>query len=132
MKDVERFDLFKLPDSMIIKELKKIVKVHEVEKGKLNAYILELETKIKKQEKLFKHEMLTMQNKHAKELRECQESNEKISNEERKELKKELIHNKILSGLKTENTKLTRQIKQLRESNEQLCMVIARLRNVSS
>ena len=126
MKDVELYDLFKVPDAAIIKELRKNISILATENGKLNAYILELETKIKNQKKSFNKEILSIQTKHTK---ECQELDNKVSKEERKEIKKELVYNEILSNLKAENTKLKKQFKNCKMSNNELYSLVAKLKN---
>ena len=129
MKNVEIYDLLKVPDSVIIKELRKSLSALETEKGKLVAYILELEDKIKNQEKSFHKEILSIQKKHTRELKECQELNNKVSGEERKAIKAELVHTEILSSLKSKNAKLKRQLKDSKISNDQLYSLVARLKN---
>ena len=129
MKDVEKYDLLKLPDAVIIKELRKCISVLETENGKLNAYILELEDKIKKQKKSFDREILSIQKKYDKELKACQELNSKVSHEERKDIKKELVYNELLSKLKSKIKKQEKQLKDCRLSNDQLFSTIAKLKN---
>jgi len=127
--DAELFDLHKVPDSAIIEDLRKNISILEVEQGKLNAYILELEDKIQKQADSFAKEISSIQKKHIIELRECKELNDNISKEERKELKKELVYNSMLSNLKSQNTKLSNKLKISRTSNNELHSIIAKLKN---
>jgi hypothetical protein len=127
-KEVEKYDLHKVPDDVIIKEMRKTISGLEVEIGKLNAYILEIEDKMSKQRKSFNIKYLYMIKKLAKELQASQELNSKVSKEERKEIKKELVYNEILSALKKENEKLKKQAKNSKTSNNHLFSIIVQLK----
>ena len=126
-KEVEKYELHKVPDQGIIQDLKKNISTLEVENGKLNAYILEIEDKMEKQRKYFNMKYLSMEKRFKKELQASQELNSKISKEERKEIKKELVHNEMLSKLKKENEKLKKQTKNSKASINNLFSIIAKL-----
>jgi len=126
-KEVEKYELYKVPDQGIIQDLKKNISTLEVENGKLNAYILEIEDRMEKQRKYFNMKYLSMEKRFKKELQASQELNSKISKEERKEIKKELVYDQKLSALKKENEKLKKTAKNHKTSINNLFSIIVKL-----